>query len=164
MARWKEKCEKKPCNRCSYLSVCLASTKMCSRGHHRWHRKEDDSFEAVKFNTMVLIILDKTSMIGNKTLSDLFTLKDSLLPKSSLKIVSCYKHTLLSGYFCRKIYYEIVWAIWCQFQSLSVTAEVEPVWIKTCCYILHNKRTIQKKNVHLSWCQDFKFLVTDSHT
>jgi len=38
-------------------------------------------------------------MVGNETPSDLFALKDTPLPKSSLKIVSHYKHVLLSGYF-----------------------------------------------------------------
>lgn len=65
---------------------------MCSRGHHRWQRK-DYFFEAVKFNTM--ISPSKTRMIGNETLSDLFALKDTLLPKRSLKIVSYYTQALI---------------------------------------------------------------------
>jgi len=49
--RRKEKCAKRSVT-CSYLSVCLASTKMSSRGHHRWQGK-DHCFEAVKFNTVI---------------------------------------------------------------------------------------------------------------
>lgn len=94
---------KNQCNRCSYPSVCFASMKMCGRGHHRWQGREDYCFEAVKCSTMVSLILDKTSMIGNETLSDLFALTDTLLPKRSPKTVSYYKHMLLSGYFWRKL-------------------------------------------------------------
>lgn len=103
MLRWKVK--RKYCNIINEVTSHLAPTKLLSRGHHRWQRK-DYFFEAVKFNTM--ISPRKTRMIANETLSDLFALKDTLLPKRSLKIVSYYKHRLSSGYFWRKLCYEIV--------------------------------------------------------
>lgn len=57
---------------------------------------------------MISLILDKRNMIGNETLSDLFALKDTPFPQTSLKIVSYHKHMLLSVYFWRKVCYEMV--------------------------------------------------------